>query len=112
VIDASGELDGVRFSDAAGLGRAMHDNPATASCLISRMYSYGVGREPAKEERPLLKYFGERFANQGYRVPDLMKTIALSNAFRAAAAPEPAAAPAKTALLSTPPGLGQTGEHP
>jgi len=23
----SGELDGIRFTNAAGLGRAMHDNP-------------------------------------------------------------------------------------
>ena len=28
-IDASGALDGVTFTDAVGLGKAMHDNPAT-----------------------------------------------------------------------------------
>jgi hypothetical protein len=101
VIDASGELDGVAFTDAAGLGRAMHDNPAATACLISRVYSYGVGRETARDERPLLKYFGDRFAAQGYRVPDLMRTIATSRAFRAAAAAEAAVPAVKSAALDT-----------
>ncbi len=110
-IDASGELDGVGFSDAAGLGRAMHDNPATTACLISRMYSYGVGRETARDERPLLRYFGETFARDGYRVPDLMKTIALSRAFRAAAPPQPAAVPVKAAALTPIPGQSPIGKR-
>ena len=28
-IDASGDLDGIPFADAAGLGQAIRDNPAT-----------------------------------------------------------------------------------
>jgi hypothetical protein len=109
-IDASGELDGVAFSDAVGLGKAMHDNAAATACVVTRLYSYGVGHEVAKDERPLIKYFGQQFAAEGYRVPDLLKTIALSRAFRVAGPPEPAAAPVKTASL-TMPGSSNIGEH-
>jgi hypothetical protein len=50
-IDSSGVLDGITFNDAAGLGKAVHDNPATANCLVRRLYSYGQGRAPARGER-------------------------------------------------------------
>jgi hypothetical protein len=97
-IDTSGELDGKRFDDAVGLGRALHDNPATVSCLVTRLYSYALGRETNKADQPVVGYFTNRFASAGYRVPDLMQTIALSTAFRAAAAPE--ATPAKVAAAT------------
>ena len=45
------------------------------------MYSYGAGGAPVPADRPLLKYLNEQFAAQGYRIPDLLRTIALGNAF-------------------------------
>lgn len=80
-IDASGSLDGVNFSDTAGLANALRDHPALPRCLVRRMYSYGTGGAPAREYTPILDYFNRRFAEQGYSVPALMKTIALSEAF-------------------------------
>ena len=78
-IDGSGDLDGAQFKDSVGLGQAVHDNPATSSCLVRRMYSYAVGRKPSTEES---KWIGtdleKRFATKGYRVPELMRLIALS----------------------------------
>jgi hypothetical protein len=97
-IDTSGELDGQRFDDAVGLGRAMHDNPGTVSCLVNRMYSYSLGREIGKADRPVVDYLATRFAAQGHRVPDLMQTIALSKSFRAAVVPE--TEPAKVAVAA------------
>jgi len=35
-LDMSGELDGIRFTNAAGLGRAMHDNPLRGG-LVRRL---------------------------------------------------------------------------
>jgi len=32
-IDASGEIDGIKFSDSVSLGQALHDNPAATACL-------------------------------------------------------------------------------
>lgn len=90
-IDASGTLDGKTFSDAAELGAVLRDNPALTSCLVKRMYSYGIGGPARKsDDKEMLPYLREQFAENGYRVPGLMRTIALSNAF--SSVDEPAAA--------------------
>ena len=80
-IDASGTLDGVEFSDAVGLGKAVRDNPATTACLVNRLYSYALGRVPAPGEMEFLNYLQKGFAADGYRLPDLMRRIAASDAF-------------------------------
>jgi len=76
-IDSSGNLDGVAFKDAAGLAQALHDHPELTSCLVKRMYSYGAGSPTSIADRPVLSYLNERFAKDDYRVPALMRTIAL-----------------------------------
>ncbi len=81
VIDASGQLDGKAFKDVAGLGQALHDHPAIPTCLVKRAYSYATGSPTTNADRPLLTYFNTRFGEQGYRMPDLMRTIVLSSAF-------------------------------
>jgi hypothetical protein len=91
-IDASGVLDGIDFKDAAGLGRAVHDNPSTPSCLVDRVYAYAAGRPAAKEEADWVAYLKSRFAAEGYRLPALLRRIAMSAAFTRVTAPEPAAA--------------------
>lgn len=80
-IDASGELDGRAFADAAGLGRAVRDNPATASCLVDSLYRYGVGYTPRPASAEWLAWLQGRFAADGYRVPALLRRIALSDEF-------------------------------
>jgi hypothetical protein len=76
-IDTSGNLDGKDFKDVTGLAQALHDHPALTSCLVKRMYSYGAGGPTSTTDRPLLSYLNDSFAQHGYRVPDLMRTIAL-----------------------------------
>jgi hypothetical protein len=90
-IDASGELDGIKFTDAASLGKVLHDNPATTSCLVSRLYSYAAGRQAEKGEAEWMKYLNTSFAADGYRLPDLMRTIVTSDAFYRISSPETAA---------------------
>ncbi len=81
-IDTSGSLDGKTFSDAAGLGQALHDSPAVTSCLVSRVYAYGTGRKATKAEQDWLKStVQDRFAADGYSVPQLLRRIATSEAF-------------------------------
>lgn len=80
-LDTSGELDGIHFSDAAGLGRAMHDNPATGACLVRRLYSYATGRAPARRDMPWIRYLESGFVADGYRAPELMRRIAASENF-------------------------------
>jgi hypothetical protein len=82
-IDPSGEIDGLKFSDSASLGRAIHDNPPATACLANSLYRYAAGRDFDPSERDWQKWLGEQFATNGYRLPDLMKTIATSDAFYA-----------------------------
>ncbi|MBY0511904.1 MAG: DUF1585 domain-containing protein, partial [Rhodospirillaceae bacterium] len=72
----SGTLDGVTFTDAAGLGRALRDDPKTAACLVDKLVAYGTGRA-APRDAALLR----DFAAEGYRFPALMRRIATSEAF-------------------------------
>lgn len=88
-IDASGDLDGHHFTDAAGLGRALHDDPAATSCLVVSVYRYAVGRSVVPGERDWVKFLTKSFADDGYRLPDLMRRIALSRAFYAVSEPTP-----------------------
>lgn len=97
VLDLSGSLDGAKFSGAPGLGQAMHDNPAVPNCLTENLYRAAVGREIAEAEEPFVEYLYSAFAGTGYRVPQLMRTIALSKTFYAVTPPAPAGPVTKSA---------------
>jgi hypothetical protein len=87
-IDASGDLDGVKYDDTVGLGKALHDNPAVSACVVKRLYAYATGRVVGNDEKELLKYYEQRFAADGYRIPDLLRSIAESDAFLTVSNPE------------------------
>jgi hypothetical protein len=95
-IDTSGTLDGVAFSNAVELGKAIHDNPNTTSCLVNRLTSYAVGQQIKQDA--WLKELQQRFAADGYRLPALMREIALSDNFFAVAAPETKSADAASTM--------------
>lgn len=86
-IDASGQLDDVQFTSVTGLSQAMYDNPRTARCLSERLASYALGRELKSEDKDWVKYVTDRFGAEGYRVKELLRTIATSNAFYETQAP-------------------------
>jgi hypothetical protein len=104
-IDASGSLDGKNFADAIGLAQALHDHPALPTCLVSRLYGYAVGDAPAAGTASVLPYFVAQFAHEGYKMPDLMRTIALSRAFTTVGS----AAPTAVARVAAP---EPAGVHP
>jgi hypothetical protein len=80
-IDASGELNGMAFSGPEGFTQAIYSEPAVTSCLVDRLASYASGR---KLEQPYYKEWvinlESVFEQGGFRVPDLMREIALSDA--------------------------------
>jgi len=86
-IDTSGNLDGRKFTNALGLAQAMHDDPVVPACLVQRLYAYAVGGVDKTNNRSVLPYLNQRFKQDGYRLPDLMRTIALSAAFTEVVAP-------------------------
>jgi hypothetical protein len=89
VIDASGALNGHDFEGAQGLGQAIHDDPQTPHCLVDKMYRSAVGRKALPEERPYVSYLYQVFQADGYRVPELMRAIAVSQSFYAVSASAP-----------------------
>lgn len=80
-IDASGVLDGRSFPDLAGLSEAVHDHPQVPACLVKRVYAWATGGPTQPSDKPMLEWLGGQFAAGGYRLPDLMRTVALSSAF-------------------------------
>lgn len=100
VIDTSGELDGVHFNDGVGLGKAVRDNPATASCLVDRLTAYALGRVIAPGEKPWVKDLKQTFTDEGYVLPDLMRQISTSEEFYRAAAPRLVDAPADKVAMA------------
>lgn len=81
LIDASGDLDGIEFENVVGLGQALRNNPALPACLVQRLYSYGSGGPTSAQDNQLLEYFSGHFAAGGYQLPNLLRTIALSESF-------------------------------
>ncbi|WP_161811782.1 DUF1592 domain-containing protein [Steroidobacter agaridevorans] len=79
-IDTSGELDGKPFKDAVGLGEALRNSPALPTCLVKQVYSYATGGSINTRD-PMLEIFEQDFADSGYRVVDLLRDIAMSEAF-------------------------------
>ena len=80
-LDTSGSLDGKTFNSSEGLGLALHDHPQLSSCLVKRMYSFGTGGPLSATDTPAVEALSTAFAQAGYRVPDLIRMIAMSDAF-------------------------------
>ena len=81
-LDITGELDGVFYDDVAGLTVAMRNHPKLSYCLVNRLYAYGTGGPVSlRHDRDTLSWFEDRFAAGGHRLPDLLRDIALSQAF-------------------------------
>jgi len=90
-IDTSGELDGILYEDAAGLGAALSEHPNLGPCLVRSLYRYAVGRDAEPGEEALLEALSERFASSGYVVSDLLRDVLSSEGFRATSGPREAA---------------------
>jgi hypothetical protein len=86
-LDVTGSLDGKDFAGAQGLGQAMHDNPSVPRCLAEKLYRSAVGRDIPNAEEPFLEYLIGRFQAERFRVPALMRTIAISKTFYSVSTP-------------------------
>jgi hypothetical protein len=103
-IDASGDLDGSSFADGAELGQVVREHPQLPRCFVQTLYRYAVGREEVPSERGTLDALNRSFADSGFRVPVLLREIALSETFRTAPSDTaPADAPAQQARTADPP---------
>ena len=91
-IDSSGDLDGISYTDAGGLGQAVYKNPAAVSCVVERLTARALGRTMTAGERAWAKQLKADFAESGHRLPALMQEIALSESLYNVAAPKRAPA--------------------
>ncbi|HEV7693212.1 MAG TPA: DUF1588 domain-containing protein [Hyphomonadaceae bacterium] len=80
-IDVSSLYGNVKFEGAAGLGKVMHDNPETSSCVVRNIYATGTGRAPIGGDFTTLQTLTKAFASGGYRVPAFMKAAARGESF-------------------------------
>ncbi len=80
-IDARGELDGVPFNGPVGLGHAVRTHPALPACFVNRLSEYAVRRSLTPGDTGWVTDLTTKFADSAYRLRDLMRTIATSDAF-------------------------------
>jgi hypothetical protein len=74
-IDVAGEFGGKSFEGVKQLTQLIHDDPATSSCLVNRVYAYGTDRKPTTSEQNWLASVTSDLLNQGVRWRVLMERI-------------------------------------
>ena len=89
------------YDTVAGLTTALRDHPKLPYCLVNRLYAYGTGGPVSlRDDRDVLTLLTDRFAQQGYKLPELLREIALSNAFTRVRASESVAKDAPAAVAT------------
>src|SRR5262245_34348420 len=84
-IDVSATIQGHSFSGAQGLGQYIHDSPQYPACVARRLYSYSRGVKSWSVNDFPDAY--KAFQNSGFRLRALLRSMALSDSFYAAAPP-------------------------
>ena len=87
LIDPSGTLDGVPFSDGLGLGQAVRDHADFAPCVVQTLVRYATGHVELASEAAGIAALANRFQELGYRVRPLLLDIVMSPVFRRAGEP-------------------------
>ncbi len=83
-IDASGVLDGKTFANPVALGAVVGAHPALGPCMVRQLVRYASAAPETAGEDPDIQRLAYDFADQGYRLPGLLREIALSPSFRTA----------------------------
>ncbi|MEO7331483.1 MAG: DUF1592 domain-containing protein [Minicystis sp.] len=84
LIDPQGDLDGVAFSTPIELGKAISQHPDLGPCLVRHLVRYASAAPETPGEDAEIRRLSRTFADQGYRLPFLLREVALSPAFRTA----------------------------
>jgi hypothetical protein len=81
-IDASGELDGMRFEDARSLAGVIAVQPNTTDCFVRTVLRYARGTLEDNSETALLASVGGEFERGGYGLRALISAVATEPSFR------------------------------
>lgn len=87
-VDSTGDLDGVPFTGPAELQAMLVDDPRVPACFARQLYRFATGHLELPRELPLIERLGDDFADDGYRVIDLLVELVASDGFRFAALPD------------------------
>lgn len=82
VIDASGELDGLPFADAAELALRLREHPEAPTCLVRKLHTYAAGRLPFGAESDMLATVEDALASEGNRFDRLLLALVTHDDFR------------------------------
>jgi len=82
LIDASGELDGAVFQDAAGLSEALREHPDLGPCMVKALVRYANGYREDLGQLEALGWLSDDFAGQGHRLKPLLLELTSSPLFR------------------------------
>lgn len=91
-INTSGELDGVRYEDSHGLAIALSNGPNLESCLVKRVYSYGVSRPVTAADRKTVDQLRKVFDAKGRHLRELLHAVATADDFYVLQLPKSAVA--------------------
>jgi hypothetical protein len=96
-IDATGELDGSKFTDPVTLGQTLRNHPRVPACLTQRASEYAMRRPLTKAEATWVADLTARFSKNGYRLRALLRDIAVSDQFYRVSTSTPGVSTAKAA---------------
>lgn len=81
-IDAAGALpDGRLFSGPAELSRLLKDDARFTHCVTEKLFTYGLGRAPAREDSCQVAAIDHEFGERGHRLTALVKALVTSRPF-------------------------------
>lgn len=87
-IDATGEIAGVPFDGAAGLGQVVSEHEDFSRCLATELYRYANAAVERDEDDVVIDAIDADFSDAGRRLRPLVLAIVESEGFRTVAAPE------------------------
>ncbi len=81
-IDSAGTLpDGRTFNGPAELSSLLKTDARFTHCMTEKLFTYGLGRAPERDERCQVDAITTDFADKGYRLSALVKSLTTSRSF-------------------------------
>ncbi len=86
-INTSGELDGVAFDGAIGLGALLARDPRVASCVGRNLARHAWGQAEGSDENWIFDTLSQRFADSAYSFKELVLDLVTHDSFRFSGGP-------------------------
>lgn len=89
LIDASGDVDGATFETPREMGQALAEDPEVMRCAAVQFYRYAHGNLNTGHDEAAIAEIRERFTESGFRILELMRSVALHDSFSRVAEARP-----------------------